>query len=73
MTKEGGRAMAKASKQLEKMLIGALTPWANAHEKRREYYKKKYGIVSGEIAIIDSGDGVAQQLNAKGVRVVKGK
>jgi hypothetical protein len=73
MSKEGGRAMEKASKKLSKMLMEALTPWINAHEERRKEYMRKYGVRPGEIVILDSGDGVAQHLKNKDTRIIKGK
>ena len=73
MTKEGGRAMQKATRDFNKLLVSALTPWRNTHEERRKRYERKYGMKPGEIIILDSGDGVAQHLKNKNTRIVKGK
>jgi len=73
MSKEGGRAMHKAQKDLSKSLVATLTPWTSAHERRRKEYKRKYGMKPGEIIILDSGDGIAKRIKNKDTRIVKGK
>ena len=73
MSKEGGRAMVKAQRDLAKMLVKILTPWTDAHDKRRQEFRRKYNVKPGEIIIVDSGDGLSKHLKNKGTRVVKGK
>lgn len=73
LSKKSGRAMMKHEKQMDKILIQALTPWKDLHAERKRMYKKKYGLESGEIAIVDSGDGVAEKLKGDDdYRIVRG-
>ena len=74
LSKDTGKAMHRAETDFRKSLMGGITPWRNAHEERRKQYKKKYGIESGEIAIVyGKGEaGLAKDLANKGTKVVKG-
>lgn len=73
-SKAGGKAMAKAEKEFRVSLMSAFTPWKNAHEERRKAYRRKYGIKSGEIAVVyGAGEAdLAKSVANKGTKIVKG-
>ena len=73
-SKAGGKAMIRAEKDFRTSLMAVFTPWKNAHEERKKAYKKKYGIESGEIAVVyGTGEiGVAKSIANKGTKIVKG-
>ena len=74
LSKKAGRAMMNTEKKLDRALVQAITPWKDLHAERRRMMKEKYGIESGEIAIVDTGDGVASALRGddENIRIVKG-
>lgn len=70
-----GKAMGKVEKELRGNLLSIFTPWKNAHEERRKAFENKYGIKSGEIAIVlgDGEGGLGKALAGKNdVKIVKG-
>jgi len=76
LSKEVGSAMNKSEKSIRKHILEAFTPWKSAHEERRKMFESKYGIKSGEMAIVyGAGEaGLAKDLaKDSGVRIVKGK
>lgn len=74
LSKKSGRAMSKHERELDKTLVASLCPWKDVHAERVRMYKEKYGIESGEIAIVDTGDGVANSLKGddENIRIVRG-
>lgn len=67
--------MNEAEKILFKELKKAFIPWVKQekedfHKRRREAFKRKYGVDSG-IVVVDTGDGVAQDLANKDTKVIK--
>ena len=75
LSKQVGKSLTKADRQIRENLMRMFTPWKNAHEERRKAFQAKYGIKPGEIVVIESSGeaGLGRAIAGDNtVKIVKG-